>query len=54
MGNCWLSAAVPITMGLRPYGHKSGGMATRSPWYAAATAAGGGVMEVVDLGASSP
>ena len=40
-------------MGFRPYGNKSSGMAARTPWQAAATAAAGEVTERADLGVSS-
>ena len=53
MGNRGLSAAVPKTMGFRPDGIKSSGMAARTPWQAAATAAVGEVTEKSGLGVSS-
>ena len=52
-GKRGLSAAVPKTGGFPPDDIKSGGMAARTPWQAAATAAAGEVMEVSGLGVSS-
>ena len=52
-GNRGLPAAVPKTMGFRPDGNKSSGMAARTPRQAAATAAAGEVKERTDLGVSS-
>ena len=44
---------VPKTMGFRPDGIKSSGMAARTPWQAPATAAAGEVTERSGLGVSS-
>ena len=52
-GNNGLSAAVPKTMGLRPSGITSSGIAARTPCYATATIAAGEETERVDLGVSS-
>ena len=52
-GNHGLSAAVPKTMGFHPDCIKSSGMAARTPWQAAATAAAGEVTERSGLGVSS-
>ena len=52
-GSRGLSAAVPKTMGFRPDGIKWSGMAARTPWQAAATAAAGEVTEGSGLSISS-
>ena len=52
-GNRGLPTAVPKMMGFRPDGSKSSGMAARTPWQAAATAAAGQVPERSGPGISS-